>query len=608
MNTENLKLFVFHPRMKKVYISLSVVYAFFLIFSYFARGVGTFDESFQLVGSLLVQNGSVPYRDFWAFYTPLNYYMNAIAFSVLGQSVISARIVQSVFFLFVAGFLTWHLSQRIRSSAVLAAFIGFLAIITIGNTFTYTSWNAYALGFMGLILYLQSLTSSPRYKAPLILAAGFMIALSCFTKINFGAYFACGVVADMIRQIILVRGAATGEGTIMRRSLIDGCCFIVPFVCCSAVFLFAYRMCLSEALYQAFVYPFAAMTGHRALSFSSQSPRAVIAAMMPLIWIGFRSDILYFTRPSRNSVAGFSAIFFLLLLFIGTGVFIPEQWSQLALMVPLATFASGCFVKGNNLERTEFIALMIYAFFLHYLFSRAEEVHFRPLLPLVTLLLPVVVNKCQPSADHKGSVPKIGIRLAVLILVVVVPWRLGYLECKVSTGYFLPNLGDVITGARLLTTHPDLLQNGDSNFLMTTHTPLDAAISSLYSDEDELQAARFVHARTIEDEAVYIGLQDHSRVFANHIRTYWILGRRIGVKHYLLEPGMTTEDPVQKIMIQDIQKNNVNWIILVENLAGDKDFQKRGYSGSSRQDLFIRDAFEVIRVFGKYSVLHRRGV
>ncbi|MBW2614525.1 MAG: hypothetical protein JRE12_19530 [Deltaproteobacteria bacterium] len=204
--------------------------------------------------------------------------------------------------------------------------------------------------------------------------------------------------------------------------------------------------------------------------------------------------------------------------------------------------------------------------------------------------------------------PKIGIRLAVLILVVVVPWRLGYLECKVSTGYFLPNLGDVITGARLLTTHPDLLQNGDSNFLMTTHTPLDAAISSLYSDEDELQAARFVHARTTEDEAVYIGLQDHSRVFANHIRTYWILGRRIGVKHYLLEPGMTTEDPVQKIMIQDIQKNNVNWIILVENLAGDKDFQKLGYSGSSRQDLFIRDAFEVIRVFGKYSVLHRRGV
>ena len=115
MSTENFKLFVFHPRMKKVYISLSVLYSILFIFSYLASKVGFFDESFQLVGSLLVQNGSIPYRDFWAFYTPLNYYINAIAFSVLGQSVISARIIQSVFFLSVAGFLTWHLSQRIRS-------------------------------------------------------------------------------------------------------------------------------------------------------------------------------------------------------------------------------------------------------------------------------------------------------------------------------------------------------------------------------------------------------------------------------------------------------------------------------------------------------------
>ena len=437
MSTENLKLFVFHPRMKKVYISLSVLYPILFIFSYLARKVGFFDESFQLVGSLLVQNGSIPYRDFWAFYTPLNYYINAIAFSVLGQSVISARIIQSVFFLSVTGFLTWHLSQRIRSSTALAALIGFLAVITIGDNFTYVSWNAFALGFIGLLLYLQSLISSPRHKAPLILTAGFMIALSCFSKINFGAYFACGVVADMIRQIILVRGAATGGSTTMRRSLIDGFYFFLPFVFCSVVFLFSFRMCLSEAVYQAFVYPFAAMQGTHYISFSKNSLRYVIAAVMPLLWIGFRSDILHFAKPSRISVAGFSAIFFLLLLFIGAGVFIPDQWSQLALIVPCATFASGIFIKENNLDRTEFIALMIYAFFLHYVFTRAEEFHFRPLLPLVTLLLPVVANKFQASTDNKGSMSKakVGIVLAVLILVVVVPWQITFKKFSIRLSY-----------------------------------------------------------------------------------------------------------------------------------------------------------------------------
>ncbi|MCK4827701.1 hypothetical protein KA005_68875, partial [bacterium] len=329
--------------------------------------------------------------------------MNATAFSMLGQSVIAARVIQGIFFLSVAGFLTWHFSQRIRSSATLAALIGFLAVIIIGNTFTYPSWNSYALGFLGVLLYLQSLISSQRQKMPLILTAGFLIALSCFSKLNFGAYFACGVVADIIRQIILAKGVTAGASTTIRRSLRDGLCFIAPFVFCSVLFLISYRMYLSETVYQLLVYPFVTMKEHRIISFnSSSSPRYIIAAAVPLIWIGFRSNILYFTKPSRTTVVGFSAIFLLLLLFKGVGVFIPSQLPKLALILPLATFVSGCFAKVNNLDRTEFIVLMIFSCFLHYLFTRADEWHFMPLLPLATLLLPIVVNKCRQSTDNKG--------------------------------------------------------------------------------------------------------------------------------------------------------------------------------------------------------------
>jgi hypothetical protein len=607
MNTENSRLLIFHPKMKKVYIILSIVYTLLFILSYFARAVGIFDESFQLVGGLFVQNGSVPYRDFWAFYTPLNYYMNAIAFSVLGQSIISARIIQCVFYLAVASFLTYHLSQRIRASATIVASIGFMAIITIGNNFTHASWNAYALGFLGVLIYLQSIISPNRHKSLLILSSGFLIALSCFSKLNFGAYFACGVLADMVRQLILARGVTAGATTTLRGFLCDSVYFLLPFVFCSVVFLFSFRMCLSEAVYQTIVYPFAAMKEHRIRSFSSQSPRYLVAAVMPLVWLAFRSDLLLFSKPSRTSLVGFSAIFFLLLLFIGIGLYIPHQLPKLALTVPLATFVAGCFIKENHLDRTELIALLVYSFFLHYLFSRADESHFIPLLPLVTLLFPVVINQYHQSVGKKGNMPKVGIRMAVLILVVVIPWRLSYPNLIVSPSYSVPNPGGVLIGIRLLATHLDLMHKGDSEFLMATPTPLDASISSLYYDEDELKAARFVHDRTDSDEAVYIGLQDHSRAYANNIRTYWILGRRIGVKHYLLEQGLTTEDPIQEIMIQDIQDNNVNWIILMKNLAGDRDFQKRNYQGSSMKDLFIRDEFEIIHVFGRYSVLHRRG-
>ena len=123
-----------------------------------------------------------------------------------------------------------------------------------------------------------------------------------------------------------------------------------------------------------------------------------------------------------------------------------------------------------------------------------------------------------------------------------------------------------------------------------------------------LRATRFIHKTTDETEAVYVGYTDHSKTFITPTKVYWILGRKIGLKHHQLEPGLTTEDHVQEKMIQDIQKNSINWIILIENPpSGDRDFQRRAYKGSSKLDSFIQSKFKSIRVFGKYTVLRRIG-
>jgi len=604
MYIKNIRLLVCHPKMKMFYIILLASYSILLILSHFGNPVGNYDESFQMVGSMLVQTGSVPYKDFWAFYTPLNYYMNATAFYILGQSVISARLIQGIFYLLVIVFLLRYFFQRIKFSATFAALIGFLGVIIIGKTFTLVCWNSFALGFLGILMYLQSAISSHKRRMALMLISGFLIALSVFSKLNFGVYFAFGVAADMIRQIVLSRNGTKVKRDTTRRFLRDSFCFILPFVLCSIFFVISYRMCLSEALYQILIYPATIVKDHRIISFKFYLHfRYIIAALMPLIWIGIRSNFISCNNISQITAIWVLVILLLLLIFIGIGVFIPSKWPTLALIIPLATFVSGCL--ANDLDRTEFIALMTYSLFLHYLFTRADDMHFVVLMPITTLLLPNVVDKWQKYSDNKGIVPMINIRLAVLIMVIVLHWNLSYRQFSVDFERFLPHPLNTIAGIKLLTTDRDLLKYGDSKFLMTTLAPLDHAISRLYSDENELKAARFVYNQTTENEAVYIGEQDHSRSYANNIRIYWILGRKIGVKHYLLEPSLTTEDFIQKEMIKNIQNNGIHWIILTENSVGDKDFQKRGYSGSNRLDRFIKNEFYVVRVFGNYSVLCR---
>lgn len=62
---------------------------------------------------------------------------------------------------------------------------------------------------------------------------------------------------------------------------------------------------------------------------------------------------------------------------------------------------------------------------------------------------------------------------------------------------------------------------------------------------------------------------------------------------------------MQQAMVADLDRNNVNWIILAENGPGDADFIRRDYQGSERLDQFIRKHFQFVIKYGRYTVLRR---
>src|ERR1041385_6955098 len=134
---------------------LSYAYAALAVLAYLRQPVGLFDESIQLVGGMLVLKGQVPHKDFWSMYPPLNYYINAGAFLLLGKSVFSARIVQSVSFIALTAVLFRNSLNELSPYAKLALCLGAFSIAVIGDTFNNASWNAYVIGLFGIVSYLH---------------------------------------------------------------------------------------------------------------------------------------------------------------------------------------------------------------------------------------------------------------------------------------------------------------------------------------------------------------------------------------------------------------------------------------------------------------------
>jgi hypothetical protein len=124
--------------------------------------------------------------------------------------------------------------------------------------------------------------------------------------------------------------------------------------------------------------------------------------------------------------------------------------------------------------------------------------------------------------------------------------------------------------------------------------------AAVYTDKDVLQTLRYVRARTSPSTPIFVGVRDHSRVFWNDLRMYWLSGRPIGTRTFQLETRMATEPSVQQEIVADLERNQVRWIIL--DSSGDV---KAAYKGSDLLDTYIANHFVEQAQFGSYTILTR---
>src|SRR4030095_7858380 len=206
-------------------------HAAFTALSSLAAPVGKFDAAIPLLHGALVQQGRTPNLDFYSFYPPLSLYLNAAAFSLLGQSVVAPRLVADVFFIGIVLLTAWFFSSRYRTSGPLVPAAVLLVAASIGALVTMPPWQGFSLALAALLTYLCS-QGLRQHRLWVVAGAGVLAGLAVLSRINFGGYAAAVIVLDLLLQ--RVRGLDDGPRADSTSLLPTFAAFAAPAAICVA--------------------------------------------------------------------------------------------------------------------------------------------------------------------------------------------------------------------------------------------------------------------------------------------------------------------------------------------------------------------------------------
>lgn len=160
------------------------------------------DEGIILAGAERVLRGEVPYRDFFAFYTPGSFYLISGLFRIFGDSFAVAR-----FSIIVSGALfpviTYVLARR-RCSRAMSLFVAALTLFT-GVAYRFlVLHNWYSTLLAGLALY-SALRLIETHRAVWALATGSLCSLTALFEQSKGAGVCFGLVLGFWTQRFVQR-------------------------------------------------------------------------------------------------------------------------------------------------------------------------------------------------------------------------------------------------------------------------------------------------------------------------------------------------------------------------------------------------------------------
>ena len=247
--------------------------------------------SVQLVNTSLIRQGKTIHQDFWSKEVPLVFYLNSLAFSIFGESVISAKLAGiAIYCLMCVGFYVYFRGFPRLSRSAIIIFTLISAYLTL-FTLIQAKWVAYSISSLALIVYLTNFHYHGNKSDTLLMVSGIITGFAILAKLNCGGYVLCAIGLGLLNDLLIYQSEQNKVSWHKTKRLIYFC---LPAIACLGLYLISNFNHLSELIDQVIVFPSQGLEQHRiiSLAYRNDSPYELfkdfvpiyLTVVFPLIW------------------------------------------------------------------------------------------------------------------------------------------------------------------------------------------------------------------------------------------------------------------------------------------------------------------------------------
>lgn len=533
------------------YILISL--SFFYLLIGFNQDINIYDEGSFVYGATRVLNGDFPYRDFWTLYTPAQFYMLGGLFKLFGASIIVERFWSTII-IFVLS-LTVYLVNRKLVSQKIALTTWFLMVILIGEYefFANAMPSALLFSLLSSLCLLNFLFQ--RHRIWLILS-GLSVSAATLFRQDLGFY-------TFISEILVIIPFVFINLTLKEMSILNRFLKVVKVV-------FPYLLGMVGTLLPAFIY---------FLSVVSLDEIRYAFVTYPLtIWANVRS--LPYPTPIPNPIHLFTGVLSPISYANSFLDHVPFYFPLLIYTVAIITLIIRICKGRVDWKQIEVWSIILFILlgvtFFNCARVRSDFPHLLPTLIPAVILFGVFLS----NIPHIGKFHSVLLLLAFLIgfFIVIKPiYEKTHIMVK---SFFQP---------------PPFSFDLDR-------------CRGIYCDQNGLtyqKAIKYIQRNVPEGEKIFIGNIRHDRTRVTDIMFYFLSNRHSATKYYLLEPGFATLTTVQKKIINDIEMQQVRYIVLRNDNVEEPNESSKS-SGIRNLDNFIQDKFILVQQFGDYTIWKRK--
>jgi len=532
---------------KKIIFTIACTIALLYLFAGFNYELNIYDEAVGIYGAQRILNGDIPYLDFWTIYSPGYFYILSSVLYVLGNSILVERIF-SILVMFINLILIYSLSEKLTNKKI-ALIPLILSLVWFGYSPYYGKAVPLALLF-GLLSLLLIINLNKDNFLKKLISVGILTAITFMIRHDFGFYFFISILIFLLIRIITF----TESDRIKIKLKI----------------IFKYYT----------IY--------------------LIGVLILILPVGY-----YFIKN-----VGFDRLYNLL-IYVPSEIF--PKYRSLPFPLPLTIpsyYGDVSFLRGIQIR----IETMIFYFpFLMYLFSltqiffqnKRNNFNFSNFHNFVTIFLIIIgillLNQFSVRSDKEHLIPS--------LLISFILFGLYFYEFR--TNRKMKFLFIIISLILMIVPVTDKINMTKKAMLsVNTHFFNIPKVKGICDEKSWAvgfeQTVHYVNRNVPEYDKILVSNYFHDKVLMNDFMIYYLSERNAGTRYHEFHPGITTRADVQKEIIYELKKNDVQYIIQCPNI----EFTEPNMSSISSKvfilDNYINSNYIQVKQFGGYRILYRK--